>query len=143
MSAIACSISGAPLVNGVVSTKTGHLYEKSIILHYIAVQGKCPHTGIQLSAQDLVEIIPSSTYVLPAQSSLPLLAEKLQNELDSLILETHLLKQSLRERREELAVSLYRQDASIRVISRLKDERDEERAKISMLMKQIRDLQNQ
>jgi uncharacterized coiled-coil DUF342 family protein len=64
----------------------------------------------------------------------------LQNELDSLILETHLLKQSLRERREELAVSLYRQDASIRVISRLKDERDEERVKISMLMKEIRDL---
>lgn len=127
-------------MNGVVSTKTGHLYEKSTILHYLAVEGRCPHTGVQLSADDLVEVIPASTYVLPAQSSLPLLAEKLQNELDSLILETHLLKQSLRERREELAVSLYRQDASIRVISRLKDERDEERVKISVLMKEIRDL---
>lgn len=35
-----------------------------------------------------------------------------------------MLKQNLRERREELAVSLYRQDAAIRVISKLKDERD-------------------
>jgi pre-mRNA-processing factor 19 len=51
--------------------------------------------------------------------------------LDALVLETHFLKQNLRERREELATSLYRQDAAIRVISRLKDDRDAARENIS------------
>lgn len=53
-----------------------------------------------------------------------------------------MLKQNLRERREELAVSLYRQDASIRVIARLKDERDQNREKIAVLMQEIREKEN-
>jgi len=48
MSAIVCSLSGAPLIHGVVSAKTGHLYEKSTILHYISLHGACPHSGIPL-----------------------------------------------------------------------------------------------
>lgn len=43
MSALACSISGAPLTCGVVS-KNGYLYEKSTILHYLSLHNKCPHT---------------------------------------------------------------------------------------------------
>ena len=50
-----------------------------------------------------------------------------------------MLKQNLRKKREELAVSLYRQDASIRVIAKLKDERDAAREKIALLMQEIRD----
>lgn len=100
MSAMACSISGAPLTLGVVSSKTGHLYEKSTILHYLALHGSCPHTGIPLAPSDLVELTPSPTQVLPAQQNIPSLVDKLQSELDALILETHLLKVSLRERRE-------------------------------------------
>lgn len=124
MSALACSISGAPLTLGVVSAKTGHLYEKSTILHYLSLYGNCPHTGIPMTASDLVELTPSPTQVLPGQHSLPSLVDKLQNELDALVLETHLLKTSLRERREELAAGLYRQDAAIRVIARLTQQRD-------------------
>jgi uncharacterized coiled-coil DUF342 family protein len=48
----------------------------------------------------------------------------------------------LRERREELATSLYRQDASIRVIAGLKAERDQGREKIAHLMDEIRILEN-
>lgn len=54
MSAIVCSLSGAPLIHGVVSSKTGHLYEKSTILHYISLHGTCPHTSIPLQANDLI-----------------------------------------------------------------------------------------
>lgn len=119
MSALACSISGAPLTAAVVSSKTGHLFEKSTILHYLALHGSCPHTGVPLAAADLVDLTPTPVQVLPAQQSIPPLVEKLQSELDALILETHMLKQNLRERREELATGLYRQDAAIRVIARL------------------------
>ena len=42
-------------------------------------------------------------------------------------MEAHLLKQKLNERREELATSLYRQDAAIRVIAGLKAEREGEK----------------
>ena len=124
MSALACSISGAPLVNGVVSAKTGHLFEKSTILHYLGLHGTCPHTGAPLTPADLVELTPTPVHVLPAHQSIPPLVEKLQGELDALVLETHMLKQSLRERREELATGLYRQDAAIRVIARLTQQRD-------------------
>lgn len=54
MSALVCSISGAPLSRGVISVKTGHLYEKSTILHYIALNRSCPHTAIPLENKDLV-----------------------------------------------------------------------------------------
>jgi pre-mRNA-processing factor 19 len=56
-----------------------------------------------------------------------------------LILETHMLKQNLRERREELATGLYRQDAAIRVIARLTDQRNQDRECIAALMLEIRD----
>jgi pre-mRNA-processing factor 19 len=48
------------------------------------------------------------------------------------------LKQSLRERREELGTSLYRQDAAIRVIARMKEERDNAREQIAKSMDELR-----
>jgi pre-mRNA-processing factor 19 len=71
MSALACSISGAPLNSGVVSSRTGHLYEKSTILHYISLYGTCPQTGAPLAASDLVELTPTNTHVVPSQQSIP------------------------------------------------------------------------
>ena len=70
------------------------------------------------------------------------MTEKMSSEMDVLVLEAHLLKQKLRERREELAASLYRQDAAIRVIAELKEERDKGRAKVGELMEEIRILEN-
>ena len=74
MSALVCSLSGAPLVNPAVCSKTGHLYEHSTILHYISVHGKCPHTGASLSASDLVILANKNTAVLPGQQSVSTLA---------------------------------------------------------------------
>ena len=93
MSALVCSISGSPLVQGVVSNKSGHLYEKSTISHYIARQGTCPHTGVPLSSADLIELASSNTQVLPSQGNVPTLSQKMGNEFDALVLETHMLKQ--------------------------------------------------
>lgn len=127
MSALVCSISGSPLVHPVVSAKTGHLYEKSTIQHYLTLYNTCPHTETPLEPKDLIELANTNTSILPSQQSVPALAEKLSGEMDVMIMEAHLLKQQLRERREELATSLYRQDAAIRVIAALKSERDEGR----------------
>lgn len=52
------------------------------------------------------------------------------------------MKKNYEERREELATSLYKQDASIRVIAKIKEERDQARTKISQLMEEIRALEN-
>jgi pre-mRNA-processing factor 19 len=94
-----CSLSGAPLNQPVVSSKTGHLFEKSTILHYIALHGTCPHTGQPLDRSNLIELAGSNTVILPNHQSIPALTEKLASEMDVLILEAHMLKQKLRERR--------------------------------------------
>lgn len=86
MSALVCSLSGSPLVHPVVSSTTGHLYEKSTILHYIAVHHSCPHSGAPLEPKDLVDLAHSNTNILPSQQSVPLLSEKLSGEIDVLIL---------------------------------------------------------
>jgi hypothetical protein len=46
--------------------------------------------------------------------------EQLTNEYDSLVLEGFVSKEELQKVREELAVSLYQQDAALRVIAKLK-----------------------
>ena len=100
MSALVCSLSGSPLLNPVVSSKSGHLYEKSTILHFLSVNRCCPHTGVPMTPEDLVELAHSNTQVVPGQPTLAGLADKLSAEMDVLILEAHMLKGQLRERRE-------------------------------------------
>lgn len=48
--------------------------------------------------------------------------EHLSNEYDSLILDAYSGKEELQKVREELAVSLYQQDAALRVIAKLRGE---------------------
>lgn len=64
MSVFVCSLSGAPVVEGVVSTKSGHLYEKSTILKFIAAYHKCPHSNQPLEEKDLVAVRGSNSAVL-------------------------------------------------------------------------------
>lgn len=65
----------------------------------------------------------------PVQAtSIPGLLEIFQNEWDTLMLEAFAVKQQLETVRQELASSLYQQDAAARVIARLIKERDEARS---------------
>lgn len=53
-----------------------------------------------MTPEDLVELAHSNTQVVSGQPTLAGLADKLSAEMDVLILEAHMLKGQLRERRE-------------------------------------------
>ena len=84
-----CAISGNAPEHPVVS-KSGHLFEQSVIEKYIEATGKCPVTGEELNAGDLLPLKTSST-VKPrplAATSIPGMLSLFQNEWDALMLET-------------------------------------------------------
>lgn len=52
-----CAISGQPPLHPVLSSKSGHVYEKELVLKYLNENdGKDPITGDSLSVDELVEI---------------------------------------------------------------------------------------
>jgi pre-mRNA-processing factor 19 len=142
-----CAISGEPPQDPVISTKSGHVYERRLVQKYITENGTDPVTGEKLEESDLVSV-KASTYVPlsvmhqcsnqtplplgpgaavprpPTHSSIPALLTALQNEWDALVLETFTLKQQYNSTRQELSYALYSQDAASRVIARLMRERD-------------------
>ncbi|KAL3134881.1 hypothetical protein ABBQ32_007847 [Trebouxia sp. C0010 RCD-2024] len=125
-----CSISGTAAEEPVVSTKTGYLYEKRLVEKHIKDTGKDPISGADASLEDLVAV-KSNHNVKPRGSpatSIPGLLGLLHNEWDAVMLETHTLRQHLQNTRQELSHALYQHDGAVRVIARLKKERDEARA---------------
>lgn len=127
-----CSISGNPPVDPVVSLKTGHCFEKRLIEKHLTVTGTCPVTKEELSKEDLLPVKsnPALKPRPPTATSIPGLLQLMQNEWDSLMLETFTLKQHLESTRQELAHALYQHDAACRVIARLIKERDEARSNL-------------
>ena len=125
-----CSISGTVPEQPVVSSKSGHLFEKKLVEKYVKETGKCPVTGETLGMDDLMPLKASKT-VKPRPSpatSIPGLLGLFHDEWDTLMLETHTLRQSLHTVRQELSHALYQHDAATRVIARLIRERDDARA---------------
>jgi len=51
-----CGISGEPPQDAVVSAKSGHVYERRLILKYINDNGTDPLTGEKLEESDLLTI---------------------------------------------------------------------------------------
>jgi pre-mRNA-processing factor 19 len=129
-----CSISGEAAGEPVVSIKSGHVFEKRLILKYLENNnGLCPITHEPLSPQDLVSVKESHT-VKPrpaTATSIPGMLQLFQNEWDALMLETFSLKQQLDNVRQDLAHALYQHDAACRVIARLIKERDEARTNLA------------
>ncbi|CAM0141801.1 hypothetical protein VKS41_004503 [Umbelopsis sp. WA50703] len=125
-----CAISGEAPEQPVLSTKSGLVYEKRLILKQIGDTGKDPNTGEDLTAEDLIDIKTDPTTVKPRPptlTSIPSLLTVFQNEWDSMMLETFTLKQQYQQVRQELSHALYQNDAASRVIARLLKERDSAR----------------
>ncbi|KAI9796966.1 MAG: hypothetical protein M1825_006280 [Sarcosagium campestre] len=128
-----CAISGEAPQEPVASRKNGNVFEKRLIEAYIAENHKDPVTGDELSVDDLVEL-KSARIVRPRPptlTSIPSLLSVFQNEWDALALETYTLRQQLAQTRQELSSALYQHDAAVRVIARMKRERDEARDALS------------
>lgn len=126
-------VSGDVPQEPVISTKTGHLYEKRIIDKHLKAVAKCPVTGVDMTEEDLM-LVQINKALRPRSlvaTSIPGLLSNLQNEWDELMLETFALKSQLDSTRQELAQALYQHDASCRVIARLVRERDEARAMLA------------
>ncbi|KAG2368783.1 nuclear matrix protein NMP200 [Suillus spraguei] len=122
-----CSISGEPPQDPVISSKSGQVYERRLILKYINDNGTDPLTGEKLEESDLLTVKANPKTAPPrppAATSTPALLHMLQNEWDALVLEMFALKQQYNSTRQELSYALYAQDAASRVIARLIRERD-------------------
>ncbi|SAM08568.1 hypothetical protein [Absidia glauca] len=125
-----CAISGEAPEQPVVSIKSGNLFERRLIEKYITDHGKDPINSEVMTVEDLIEVksTPSSVKPRPPKlSSVPSILSSLQNEWDSVMLESFTLKQQYQQVRQELSHALYQNDAATRVIARLKKERDSAR----------------
>jgi pre-mRNA-processing factor 19 len=57
-----CAISGEPPQDAVVSQKSGHVYERRLIIKYIEENGTEPITGDKLEESDLITIQASEFF---------------------------------------------------------------------------------
>ena len=64
MSVTSWALSGEPLKEAVVSTKTGHVFERSVIEKHIQQTGQCPITGVDLELKDLLPLKGKIFYFL-------------------------------------------------------------------------------
>jgi|ERR1719383_429421 len=122
-----CAITGHVPQEPVVSTKSGHLFERRVIEKHLAEHGTCPITNESLAKEDLLPVKgPAKLNPRPASAtSIPGLLSLFQSEWDAVMLETFQLRQQLQGLRKELSAALYQNDAACRVIARLLREKEE------------------
>ena len=136
-----CALSGVLPEEPVVSVKTGHVFEKRLILRHIEATHQCPITREPLSVDDLITIKTTSPFVRPrppTAASFPALLQMLQAEWDASVLEAFNLKRNADLLRQELAHALYQVDAANRVIARLIKERDDAQAALGQVDATVR-----
>ena len=123
-----CALSGVVPQEPVVSSKSGHLFEKRLVLTKLEQSGnKCPITGQDLTPLELVSVQVGGLGAPPrtASNSVPSMLGAFRDEWDAVVLESHTLRSVLLDTRQQLSVALYEKDAARRVIANLLKEREE------------------
>jgi pre-mRNA-processing factor 19 len=146
MSINTCALTGKILENPLISSKTGHVFEKESILSHIDRTGQCPITGQEMTKEELVEVKISDNLEIkprPEFGNIPDILNRVQSEWDTLILENFQTKKLLKEIKEEVSHNLYLHQSANLVICRLIKERDEALRDLNIFKSQIEDLKNQ
>ncbi|KPI89882.1 putative WD-repeat protein [Leptomonas seymouri] len=123
-----CNICQRVPQHPVVSVKSGHIFERSLIEKYIDEHSRCPITGEPLRKEDLVPVQGATPDTTVASSgslgaaSVPTLLERLQTEWEGVALEQFTLRQQVTQMQLELAHALQLYDAACRVIAKLSKE---------------------
>lgn len=141
-----CAISGQSPISDPVVTPSGYIVSRKLLLTKLAENGGVDPFIVtslvggmssRLDEGSLVELNTgggsANSFVPPRppkSTSLPNLLSMLQSEYDIVLLELHDTRASLEETRRELSSALYQNDAAVRVVARLAQERDEARGKL-------------
>ncbi len=129
---LVCEISGEAILNKseneAVVTPSGHVCIKRLLLTKLTENGGMDpfEAGRPLTEDQLVTLSTSNTMSKPRPqaSSLPSMLSLIQSEYDALVLELFDTRKALEETRRELSQALYQNDAAIRVVARVSQERD-------------------
>ena len=125
-----------------LSLKSGHVFERSIILRQINETGQCPLTGADLLEADLqdIQVAKVAQPRLAEVNSVPAAIGMLQAEWDSQVLESYQIRKRLDDTRKELAHALYQHEAACRVIARLIKEKEEQDKELRLLREEVEEL---
>jgi len=133
---LVCEISGEPLLgksdDEIVVTPSGHICIKRLLLTKLTENGGMDPfettRELPLSEDQLVILqlgnSSSGAPPRPQATSMPNLLGLIQKEYDALVLELFDTRKALTETRRELSQALYQNDAAIRVVARISQERD-------------------
>ena len=86
-----------------VSVKTGHVFEKDLILQRIAKTGQCPVTGVELNSNDLVDLQVPPAAQPSLNQGIPSMVQTFQTEWESVMLEVSQMRRDLEQTRRELS----------------------------------------
>ena len=139
---LTCALSGEPLATtkeDVVVTPSGNVCIKRLLLQKLTENGGMdPFEQIRevpLNEDQLITLSKATAGSAippprPQSTSLPNLLQTIQTEYDALILELFDTRKALEETRKELSQALYQNDAAVRVVARLAQERDAARQEL-------------
>lgn len=138
-----CSLSNTPTLNPVLSLKSHCIFDSKSLETFIKTNGKDPISNEPMELSDIITISNNSNTTLTPNSneivsnnysSIPTMLSAFQSAWDSLSLELFQLRSDLDKTRKELSLSLYRQDAAIKVAVDACKERDEARQALAKLV---------
>eukprot|EP00548_Thalassiothrix_antarctica_P003033 CAMPEP_0194146740 /NCGR_PEP_ID=MMETSP0152-20130528/21539_1 /TAXON_ID=1049557 /ORGANISM="Thalassiothrix antarctica, Strain L6-D1" /LENGTH=502 /DNA_ID=CAMNT_0038847331 /DNA_START=22 /DNA_END=1530 /DNA_ORIENTATION=+ len=136
-STLVCALSGQSIPSNeeAVVTPSGKICLKGLLLSKLADNGGTdPFSEEPMDEERLVSLSSSSLAVIPPRpsaTSLPELLNLLNTEYSNLVLELFDTRRLLEETRKELSQALYQNDASVRVVARLSQERDAARQELA------------
>lgn len=122
-----CAISGEEIKDPIVSPKSGSVFERKYIENYVNTNGTDPINNEPLTIDELIplKVQTNSTSSGDVTTSIPDLLSTLQSEYDAMVLEVSTLRKNIASLKEELSISLYRQDAAVNIATKAIKERDE------------------